>query len=171
VSSRLESLLDRPWRIVLLVAVFAALPILVLGELSASDTRTRTQQQNLGADTRAAQRAADIVDARARELLTGVQSIAPNEELVRWMRSAHPAAGVSYPLSDDSLDLLQRRLRDFRLALGTDVRQLAALDLLGVVRGVSPPDPALLGTTHPARAVTVFSVAPSSSLRSEARSR
>jgi signal transduction histidine kinase len=156
VSSRLEWLLDRPWRIVLLVAVFAALPILVLGELSASDTRARTQQQNLGADARAAQRAADIVDARARELLTGVLSVAPNEELVRLMTSAHPAAGVSEPLSDASLDVLQRQLRDFRLALGTDVRQLAALDLVGVVRGVSPADPALLGTTHPASAVTVF---------------
>jgi signal transduction histidine kinase len=133
VSSRLEWLLDRPWRIVLLVAVFAALPILVLGELSASDTRARTQQQNLGADARAAQRAADIVDARARELLTGVLSVAPNEELVRLMTSAHPAAGVSEPLSDASLDVLQRQLRDFRLALGTDVRQLAALDLVGVV--------------------------------------
>ncbi len=147
VSSRLESLLDRPWRIVLLVAVFAALPILVLGELSASDTRARTQQQRLDADTRAAQRAADIVDARSRALLTGIRSVAPNEELVRLM---------SQPPSDASLGVLQRLLRDFRLALGTDVRQLAALDHFGVVRAVSPPDPALLGTTHVAHAIPIF---------------
>src|SRR5205814_4165416 len=107
--------------------------------------------------TRAAQRAADIVDGRARELLTGLRAVAPNEQLVRWMRSGDPEAGVSRPLSDDVLDPLQRQLRDFRLALGTDVRQLAALDLLGVVRGVSPADPALLGTSHPASAVTLFS--------------
>jgi len=147
VSSRLESLLDRPWRIVLLVAVFAALPILVLGELSANDTRARSQQQSLQADARAAQRAAGIVDARARDLLTGVRSVAPNEELVRLM---------SQPLTAASLDVLQQQLRDFRLALGTDVRQLAALDLLGTVRGVSPADPALLGTIHPAHAISLF---------------
>jgi hypothetical protein len=147
VSSRLESLLDRPWRIVLLVAVFAALPILVLGELSASDTRSRTQQQRLDADTRAAQRAADIVDARARELLNGLRSVAPNPELVHLM---------SQPLSDASLDVLQTQLRDFRLALGTDVRQLAALDLVGTVRAVSPTDPALLGTIHAAHAIPIF---------------
>jgi signal transduction histidine kinase len=150
VSSRLEWLLDRPWRIVLLVAVFAALPILVLGELSASDTRARTQRQNLGADARAAQRAADIVDARARELLTGIRSVAPNPELVRLM---------SEPLTDASLEVLQRQLRDFRLALGTDVRQLAALDLFGAVRAVSPPDPALLGTIHAAYDLSIVNLA------------
>ena len=68
------------------MAVFAALPILVLGELSASDTRARTEHQRLDADTRAARRAADIVDARSRALLTGLRSVAPNEELVRLMR-------------------------------------------------------------------------------------
>src|SRR5207237_1738490 len=85
VSARLDSVLDRPWRIVLLVAVFAALPILVLGELSASDTRARIEHQRLDADSRAAQRAADIVDARSRALLTGLRSVAPNEEVVRLM--------------------------------------------------------------------------------------
>ena len=146
-TSRLESVLDRPWRIVVLIAVFAALPIMVLGELSANDTRARSQQQSLGADTRAAQRAADIVDARARGLLTGLRAVAPNAELVRAM---------SQPSSGASLDMLQRLLRDFRLALGTDVRQLAALDLVGTVRGVSPADPALLGTIHPAHAISLF---------------
>ena len=150
-SSRLETLLDRPWRIVLLVAVFAALPILVLGELSASDTRARTRQQSLDADTRAAQRAADIVDARARELLNGIRSVAPNLELVRLMSQP-----LGQPLSDASLEVLQTQLRDFRLALGTDVRQLAALDLVGTVRAVSPSDPALLGTLHAAHALSIF---------------
>jgi signal transduction histidine kinase len=143
--SRLESLLDQPGRVVLLVAVFAALPILVLGELSASDTRARIQQQRLDADTRAAQRAADIVDARSRALLTGILSVAPNEELVRLM---------SQPPSDASLLVLQRQLSAFRHALGVDVRQLAAVDLQGVVRALSPSDPALLGRTHPSRAIS-----------------
>ncbi len=106
--------------------MFAALPILVLGELSANDTRARSQEQSVQADARAAQRAADVVDARARDLLTGLRSVAPNVELVRAM---------SQPSSGASLDMLQRLLRDFRLALGTDVRQLAALDLFGTVRG------------------------------------
>jgi signal transduction histidine kinase len=145
VLSRLESLLDRPGRIVLLIAVFAALPILVLGELSASDTRARIQQQRLDADARAAQRAADIVDARSRALLTGILSVAPNEELIRLM---------SQPPSDASLLVLQMQLSAFRHALGVDVRQLAAVDLQGVVRALSPSDPALLGRTHPSRAIS-----------------
>ena len=130
------------------MVVFAALPILVLGELSASDTRARTEHQRLDADTRAARRAADIVDARSRALLTGLRSVAPNEELVRLMRQ---------PPADASRGVLQRLLRDFRLALGTDVRQLAALDILGDVRAASPLDPARLGGTHhPASEISLF---------------
>jgi len=147
VSSRLEALFDRPGLIFLLVAVFAALPILVLGELSASDTRARIQQQRLDAGARAAQRAADIVDARSRAVLTGILSVALNEELVRLM---------SEPPSDASVAVLQGQLSDFRRALGIDVRQLAAVDLRHVVRAVSPPDPALLGRTHPVRAISFF---------------
>ncbi len=120
---------------------------MILGELSASDTRARVQQERIDADSRAARRASDIVDARARSLLTGMQSVAQNDELVALM---------SEPRSKESLDLLQRQLRDFRRALGNDVRQLAALDLVGVVRAASPADPALLGTTHSARAISLF---------------
>jgi signal transduction histidine kinase len=64
-AHRLEWLLGATWRLPLLVAVLIALPILVLGEVSANDTRRQVENEQLQISAATAARAADQMRGRA----------------------------------------------------------------------------------------------------------
>jgi signal transduction histidine kinase len=64
-ARRLEWLLGATWRLPLLVALFIAVPILVLGEVSAADTRRQVQNEQLQISAATATRAADQMRVRA----------------------------------------------------------------------------------------------------------
>ena len=55
---RIEALLARPWLVVLVIALVAVLPVLVLGETAAADDRTRFRAAQLDALAKTADRAA-----------------------------------------------------------------------------------------------------------------
>jgi len=64
-AGRLEWLLGATWRLPVLVALFIAAPILVLGEVSATDTRRQVQNEQLQISAATAIRAADQMRVRA----------------------------------------------------------------------------------------------------------
>jgi signal transduction histidine kinase len=72
---RTESLLVRPWLIVLIVATLVALPVIVLGETSASDSRDRLRAAELESLAKTADRAAasltESLDSVTRQVSAG----------------------------------------------------------------------------------------------------
>ncbi|HEY8757732.1 MAG TPA: sensor histidine kinase [Candidatus Limnocylindria bacterium] len=70
---RTEWLLSRPWLVVLVVAFLVVLPVLVLGEVSAADSRARFRTAQLDSLTKAADRAAasltETIDSAGRQIL------------------------------------------------------------------------------------------------------
>ena len=84
---RAEWFFARPWRLVLVVALLVALPILWLGEVSATDARARIRSAELDGLANAAVRAAANVNDR-------IQTIADQVE----QGSATPVSGKPTPL-------------------------------------------------------------------------
>lgn len=84
---RLEWFLERPWRLVLVVALLVALPILIVGELSANDARARIRTAELDALAGAANRAAANLNARIAAIVDQVAAAA-----------ATPVSGKTTPL-------------------------------------------------------------------------
>src|SRR5205814_5216529 len=79
-----EALLGRPWLLVAAVALFVALPVLVLGQASENDTRTRLR----AAQVDAAIRAADLTKSATRD---------------RWLRIIELVVAISFrPASETS---------------------------------------------------------------------
>lgn len=74
--SPLEWLLREPWRLVLLVAVAVALPFLLLGEISARNTRERAREAELQAASAASERLAGVIALRLGELRRQVSGAA-----------------------------------------------------------------------------------------------
>ena len=72
---RTEWLLSRPWLVVLVVALVVALPVLVLGELSATDSRVRFRASQLDGLAKTADRAAagvtERIESAERQMLAG----------------------------------------------------------------------------------------------------
>lgn len=68
-----EALLWRPWVVAAVVALLVGLPILLLGELSANDTRDRLRAQRYAANGALAERAADLVASR----ILALEAVAP----------------------------------------------------------------------------------------------
>ena len=70
---RTEWLLSRPWLVVLVVALFVVLPVLVLGEASAADSRGRVRAAQLNELAKAAERATasltESIDAVGRQIV------------------------------------------------------------------------------------------------------
>ncbi len=57
----MEWLLAAPWRLVLVVALVAGVPIVLVGEISAQDARDRIRASELRLTADASARAADLV--------------------------------------------------------------------------------------------------------------
>lgn len=126
-----ELLLARPWRLVLVVALLIALPMLLVGELSASDTRERIRAAELDALATAANRAAASLSDR-------IETIADQVEA----GSATPPTGRSTPLlraleANDAagLDAFASYLA---AVLGDQVQRVLVLDRAGRVAAAAP---------------------------------
>ena len=138
-QSRLEWLLARWWAVVAVVALFVAIPILWLGAVSDTDARQRVATERSRSTLDAADRGAAVVQERAVALRAAAQGLASGEIREVLRAPARDAAWVKG---------LETRLRDLRLALGSDVLRLSATDGAYVVLGSSPPDDAFRGTIH-----------------------
>ncbi len=137
---RTESLLARSW-LVVFVALLVAIPVLVVGELSANDTRERIRGAALDGLAKAADRAAaglsDRIEAVALQVSAG---------------SATPLSGKPTPL----LVALEREdaaaLDSFASYLGElldpQVLRIIVLDRTGTVVAVAPTERTRLGGNY-----------------------
>jgi signal transduction histidine kinase len=125
-ARRLEWLLGATWRLPLLVALFIAVPILILGEVSAADTRRQVQSQQLQISAATATRAADQMRGRADNV--GLQLLLASG--VGDMRAAF-----------DSQDRTQigDLVRRSRRLLPSEVLRLIAIDPAFRLVAVDPP--------------------------------
>jgi signal transduction histidine kinase len=123
---RLEAILASPLRLVLLVAIALALPLVALGELSASDTRERQRTDELAALQLTADRAADLVATRMLGL---------RDEL----RGAVGNASIKEALDDGDADEIARQLQVFRTIMRLDASRLTATDVFGSELASDPP--------------------------------
>ncbi|MEK7861976.1 MAG: HAMP domain-containing sensor histidine kinase, partial [Chloroflexota bacterium] len=103
--------LARPWRLVLIVLVVVALPLVALGELVASDSRSRLEQAEQRATGDAAARASELVASRLAALTDEVSGVARSDELA---------------VAIDTLDraVVQRLLATYRNALSRDIERI-----------------------------------------------
>ncbi len=112
-----------PWHLVVLVLVFVALPLLVLGEIVASDSRSRLEQAERLAAADAATRAGDLLASRLSALTDGVFGVAQSAEL--------GAAADEWTPSETGG--AQRLLETYRSAMSSDIERLLLLDQRGGV--------------------------------------
>lgn len=125
-------LFGRPWRVVVLVALVVASPILVLGQISADTTRQRLRDEQLSETTAVAARAADAVSSQVEGILEQLSLAISISDL----RSA---------LEDGDAARVDDLLRTFRRRMTTDIVRLVALDRALDVVSLDPPDPSLVG--------------------------
>ena len=146
-SAASERFLAHPARLIAVAALFVALPVLVLGEISANDTRQRIRTDHLQSTTEAVQRSASIMTERIRSAQAGMTFLANGE--LRSRIDAELAPGTGQP------DRLTPLLGDYRTLLGPDVVRLAVMTPYGDLAAISPASPDLLGKKHRASAVIV----------------
>ncbi|HEV8229309.1 MAG TPA: hypothetical protein VGQ86_05065, partial [Candidatus Limnocylindria bacterium] len=120
-----------PWRLVVLVFLVAALPIVVSGELAASDTLVRNDAAVADAARRTASGAAASFTDRVASI-----SVAVSNAAIR------PTTGRATPLIEavDSGDAaaLQRELESIHRTIDPAVVQLVVLDGSNRLVGVDP---------------------------------
>lgn len=75
--------LTSPAGLVLVVAVFIAAPVLLLGELGASDARARVEARDLGAATAAASQAAGLINVHLQDLSEELKGISRTDAFLR----------------------------------------------------------------------------------------
>ena len=147
-SAAAERFLAHPARLIAVAALFVALPVLVLGELSANDTRQRIKAEHVQSTTDAVQRSASIMTERIRSVQAGMTFLANGE--LRSRIDVELAPGTGQP------DRLTPLLSDYRTLLGTDVVRLAVMTPSGDLAAVSPPNPDLLGKAHRAASAVIL---------------
>jgi signal transduction histidine kinase len=142
-----EWFLAHPARLTAVAVLLIALPVFVLGEISANDTRQRIRTERLEGTTQTVQRSALIMTERIRSVQAGMTFLANGELRDRIDIELTPGTGQP--------DRLSRLLSDYRTLLGADVVRLGVMTPYGDFVAVSPPDPELLRKKHKASAVII----------------
>jgi signal transduction histidine kinase len=125
-----------PWRLMAIVVVFIALPLLALGEIVSLDSRSRLEQAERLAAADAAARAADLLSSRIAAL---------RDEAFGVSQSAGLAAATDAYGQGGSFDLaLQRLLETHRASLSVDIERLFVFNSRGDVLAAWPAT-----VTHP----------------------
>jgi signal transduction histidine kinase len=140
-----ERFVANPARLIAVVALVVALPVLVLGEISANDTRQRIRAERLQSTTEAVQRSASIMTERIRSVQAGMAFLSNGELRARIDVELTPGTG--------NPDRLTSLLNDYRGLLGADVVRLAVARQSGDIAAVSPANPDLIGKKHRMSAV------------------
>ncbi len=76
-----EWLVSKPWALVRVVAVVVVVPILLLGELSASDTQRRLRTERLALGAQAADRGAEEIKTQVSLSLQQLESVSSRTDL------------------------------------------------------------------------------------------
>jgi signal transduction histidine kinase len=137
VSNALERVIASPIRLVILVGVLIALPIIVLGELASADARARVQADELRASADAARRASDLIGVQIRTTAAQVANAVDNLEL----REAAEQRDVTR---------LTSLLRELKGGWSRDVMRLAVIDTTadGALVTQAPYDDLVVGSRY-----------------------
>ena len=103
---------------VLAAVLLIALPVLVLGEVSASDTRSRIRRGELDAAAAAADRASAVTGARL-------------DKSVQLATATAGGFDLQNALQARATDVLRAKANDIRVALGADAAEVAIVDASG----------------------------------------
>ena len=117
-EERVVRWLEDPRRVVMAAALVIGIPVLVLGEVSASDTRERIRRTELDTAAAAAQRAQAVVGARLEKSVQLATTTASSFDLQNALQARDAA-------------VLRTKAADIRLALGADAAAVAIVDLSG----------------------------------------
>lgn len=128
----MDWLFARPWRVVALVAVVVALPILILGQLSADTTRQRLRDDQLKQTAAVAARAGDAVSGDV-------------EGILQQLSLAISIGDLRSALEENDSARIDDLLRTFRRRMSADITRLVALDRSLNIVSLDPPDPSLVG--------------------------
>ena len=136
-ASPWERLAASPWRLVLVVALVLAAPILLAGELSDASARERVRQEELRATTDTSRRAADAVTAQ-------ISRVADS------LRGATTSTDLKVATTEDDVTRLGVLLRNFRTAMSRDVRRLFVVKYTAQseLLAQDPFDDRLVGTSQ-----------------------
>ena len=114
-EDRLVEWLADPRRVLLAAILLIAVPVLVLGEVSASDTRGRIRQGELDAAAAAAERAAAVTSARLDKSIQLTSATAGSFDLQNALQARDPI-------------ILTAKANDIRVALGADAADVVIVD-------------------------------------------
>ena len=120
-----DALLVRTWPLVVAVALFAALPVLVLGQASENDTRARL----VAAQVDSAARAADAVKTSSSDRLEAVRQTLAGLAV----RPRSETSPIGLAVQRDDKDTLQALVNMLQLLYASEVRRAYV-----VVRGQAP---------------------------------
>ncbi len=131
VRSGLIRRLSSPAGLVLVVMVVIAAPVLLLGELSASDAHARVEQRDLAATADAATQAAGLINVHLSELAEELRSIARTDAFL--------AAANAREWADVTRVLVQ-----YKTAASSDIERLLIIDAASLGGASTPADMAIM---------------------------
>jgi signal transduction histidine kinase len=122
--SRLSAVAASPWRLVLIVALFIALPVLALGEVSANDARSRHRIEQQRATSDLAARASDVVALQIAQVANQLTNLVDDLE-IREAVQARDRSTLAEILRSRKSSLTRDTLRLFTLDFEKAARLLA----------------------------------------------
>ena len=131
VLSSLIRRLSSPGGLVLVVMAVIAAPVLLLGELSATDAHARVEQRDLAATANAASQAAGLINVHLSELAEELRSIVRTDAFL--------AAANAREWADVTTVLVQ-----YKAAASSDIERLVIFDAASLGRDSGPADMAIL---------------------------
>ena len=131
--ARTEWLLTRPWLLVVLVALLIAMPVLVIGELSANDARQRIRATELDGLARVADRAAASLTDR-------IESIAQQVTIAATTPVSGKPTALLLAIEHGDTPALEAFVSDLGALLRPQVLRLILLDRNGRALVLEPGD-------------------------------
>ena len=118
IEDRLIEWLEDPRRVVLAAILVIGVPVLVLGEISALDTRGRIRQAELDAASAAAERASAVASGRLGKSMQLTAATAASFDLQNALQARDQA-------------VLSSKANEIRVSLGADAAEVTIVDASG----------------------------------------
>ena len=133
IEDRLIEWLEDPRRVVLAAILVIGVPVLVLGEISALDTRGRIRQAELDAASAAAERASAVASGRLGKSMQLTAATAASFDLQNALQARDQA-------------VLSSKANEIRVSLGADAAEVTIVDVSGIPLEGTPSAPFADGT-------------------------
>jgi len=141
ISRGLESLLESPFRVILAVGLLVGVPVLVLGQISDADARSRLAADEARVTVETAQRAADLISTQVATTSAQLGSAVANDP------GYQTSGNVGLLIGRGDLESLTALLRQLRGQMVGDVRRLFVAGRDGRVIAAAPRDDQLTGSS------------------------